>query len=207
MKYRCGIYPDKGFQRMLNTSSATRQRAIETARKVISARPVYLDTETTGLTRSDEIIEISIIDDEGLVLFESLVKPSQPIPPDSTRIHGITNDEVQNARTWPAIWPQIRSVLFGRLLVMYNEEFDLRMMQQSHARYRLPWKEKFNSMDLLKLYAEFRGDWDSIRRSYRYHSLANAGKQCEISLPNAHRSTADTLLTRAILHYIADYKA
>ena len=104
---------------------------------------------------------------------------------------------------WPVVWPQVRAALFGRLVVMYNEEFDLRMMQQSHARYRLPWKDKFNTFDLLKLYAEFQGEWDPYRRSYRYHSLAYAGKQCRISLPNAHRSTADTLLTRALLHYIA----
>ena len=191
---------------MLSSTIAARQRAVETARKVLSAKPVYLDTETTGLNRTDEIIEISIIDDDGQVLFETLVKPSQPIPADSMRVHGITNQEVQTARTWPAVWPLVRSVLYSRLIVIYNEEFDLRMMQQSHARYKLPWKEKLSSFDLLKLYAEFRGDWDSYRRAYRYHSLASAGQHCGIHLPNAHRSTADTLLTRAVLHYIADYK-
>jgi DNA polymerase III epsilon subunit-like protein len=77
------------------------------------------------------------------------------------------------------------------------------MLQQSHGRYKLPWKEKLTTFDLLKLYAEFRGDWDPYRRSYRYHSLANAGVQCNIHLPNAHRATADTLLTRALLHHIA----
>ncbi len=188
---------------MLNTTSSVRRRAIETARKVIAANPVYLDTETTGLERGDEIIEISIIDDSSQVLFESLVKPSQPIPAVTTRIHGITNEAVRGARTWPAVWPEVRSALFGRLIVIYNEEFDLRMMQQSHTRYRLPWRDKFSTFDLLKLYAEFRGDWDSYRRSYRYHSLAAAGQHCRISLPNAHRSTADTLLTRAVLHHIA----
>jgi len=190
---------------MLNSSTqSVRQRAIEVARKVCAAKPVYVDTETTGLNRTDEIIEISIVDDDGSVLLETLVKPSQPIPPDATRIHGITNQEVQNARPWPVVWPLVRSALFGRLIVFYNEEFDMRMMQQSHARYHLPWKEKFNTFDLLKLYAEYRGEWDSYRRSYRYHSLANAGKQCNIDLPNAHRTTADTLLTRALLHYIAN---
>ncbi len=188
---------------MINPTPANRQRILETARKVLAARPVYLDTETTGLDRSDEIIEISIIDDDGQVVYESLGKPSAPIPPASTQIHGIRNEDVQSARTWPTVWPQVRNALFGRVVVIYNEEFDLRMMQQSHARYRLPWKEKFNSFDLLKLYAEFRGEWDGVRRSYRYHSLAKAGQQCGLSLPNAHRATADTLLTRALLHYIA----
>lgn len=190
---------------MLISSPAARQRAIQTARKVLNERPVYLDTETTGLNSSDEIIEISIVDDEGVVLFESLVKPSQPIPESATLIHGITDEEVESARNWPAIWPQVRSFIFGRLVVMYNESFDMRMMQQSHARYRLPWKERINTFDLLKLYAEFQGEWDSKRRSYRYHSLAKAGQQCGITLPNAHRTTADTLLTRSLLHYIADF--
>jgi DNA polymerase-3 subunit epsilon len=184
-------------------SPSLRQRAIETARSVVNNRPVYLDTETTGLKQTDEIIEISIIDDDGKPLVETLVKPSQPIPADATAIHGISNEEVKSARAWPIVWPEIRSALFGRMIVIYNAEFDLRMLQQSHARYRLPWKERLNTFDLLKLYAEFRGEWDARRNSYRYQSLDAAGKQCGIELPNAHRSTADTLLTRALLHHLA----
>lgn len=192
---------------MFSSSTTARPRAIQTAQQILSRQPVYLDTETTGLDKTDEIIEISIIDDGGQVLFESLVKPSRPIPPDATRIHGIRDEDVQSARTWPAIWPQVRGVLFNRLIVIYNESFDLRLMQQSHRLYNLPWKDRLNTFDLLKLYAEFRGDWDNYRRSFRYHSLADAGRHCHISLPNAHRSTADTLLTRAILHYIAEATA
>jgi DNA polymerase-3 subunit epsilon len=185
------------------TTQTLRQRAVETARTVLAEKPVYLDTETTGLGAEAEILEISIIDDDGSVLFESLVKPAGSIPAEVTRIHGIKETDVQTARSWPAIWPEVRSILFGRLIVIYNAEFDLRMMAQSHARYRLPWKERLKIFDLLKLYAEYRGEWDPRRQSYRYHSLDVAGKQCGIVLPNAHRATADTLLTRALLHYIA----
>jgi DNA polymerase-3 subunit epsilon len=184
-----------------------RQRAIETARSVLQNKPVYLDTETTGLNQTDEIIEISIIDDDGNPLIETLVKPSQPIPASATAIHGITNEEVKSARPWPIVWPDIRSALFGRTIVIYNAEFDKRMLQQSHARYRLPWKDRLNTFDLLITYAEFHGEWDSKRNSYRYQSLAAAGAQCGIAMPNAHRSTADTLLTRALLHYLAELDA
>jgi DNA polymerase III subunit epsilon len=189
----------------MNTPSTltSKQRAAAIARSILEKNPVFLDTETTGVSSTDEIIEISIIDSDGSPLIETLVKPSRPIPAEATAIHGITNEEVASARTWPAVWPLVRGALFGRVVVIYNQEFDLRMMAQSHARYNLPWKERLNTFDLLKLYAEFRGEWDSNRRSYRFHSLASAGRQCKISLPNAHRSTADTLLTRAVLHYMA----
>lgn len=174
------------------------------AREIVSRNPVYLDTETTGLGADDEIVEISIIGDDESVLIESLVKPTRPIPAGSTAIHGITNEEVASAKPWPILWPQVRSALFNRLVVIYNQDFDVRLMQQTHARYRLPWKERLTTFDLLKLYAEFRGEWDPRRRSYKYHSLDAAGKQCGIALPNAHRATADTLLTRALMHFIAE---
>jgi DNA polymerase-3 subunit epsilon len=78
------------------------------------------------------------------------------------------------------------------------------LIVQSHARYKLPWKDSLSFFDLLKLYSRFRGEWDSVRRSWRYFSLEQAGKSANITLPNAHRSTADTLLTRELLHYIAN---
>jgi hypothetical protein len=37
----------------------------------------------------------------------------------------------------------------------------------------------------------------------KYFKLEEAGATFQIALPNAHRSTADSLLTRAVLHSIA----
>jgi len=90
------------------------------------------------------------------------------------------------------------------LIVIYNADFDLRLMQQSHASYRLPWKDSFKSMCLMKLYAEFRGEWDPRRMGYRYHSLDTARKHCNLTGFNSHRATDDTRLTRELLHYIAN---
>ncbi|MDR3576335.1 MAG: 3'-5' exonuclease [Anaerolineaceae bacterium] len=187
-------------------NSSTRQHAIQNARQAILQKPVYLDTETTGLDRNDEIVEISIVDEDGKILLESFVKPTQPIPADVIKVHGITNEMVQHAPSWPVLWMRVRSVLFGRLLAIYNADFDLRMMQQTHSRHRIPWKENFKSIDIMKLYSDYRGEWDSVRRSMRYHSLDSAGRYCKISIPNSHRATDDTQLARAVLHYIADTK-
>lgn len=180
-----------------------REQVINLAKKKLEQKPIYIDTETTGLNRSDEIIEISIVDFDGSLLFSKLVKPSQSIPWEAEKIHHITNDMVRSAQPWPIIWPQVRSLLYGRVIAAYNASFDQRMMEQSHARYRLPWREKFDFLDVLSLYSEYRGEWDQSRSSYRYFKLEEAGKFFNISLPNAHRSAADALLTRAVLHSIA----
>lgn len=187
----------------ISVSPTARQRAIDAAREVLSHNPVYLDTETTGLNASDEIVEISILDHDGAVLLETLVKPSRAIPAEATAIHGITNEDVQSSRAWPIVWTLAKPLIIGRVVVIYNDDFDLRMMRQSYERYNMKWNDRIKTFDLLKLYAEYRGERDPRRGGYRYHSLASAGQQCGIALPNAHRATADALLARALMLHIA----
>ncbi|HEY9077498.1 MAG TPA: 3'-5' exonuclease [Anaerolineaceae bacterium] len=189
---------------MVANLSPSRSQAIAYARQVLALNPVYLDTETTGLEKTDEIIEISIVDDEGKILFESLVKPGRPVPPEATQIHHITDDMVKTAPSWLVVWQSVRSILLGRTIAIYNAEYDLRLLQQTHARYRMPWKETLNTVCLMKLFAQYQGVWDPNRRAYRYYSLDHAGKICKINLPNSHRASDDTLLARALLHHIAE---
>ncbi len=188
---------------MQPSSSSSKDQVIALANRWVTEKPVYIDTETTGLEKTDEVIEISIVDFDGSLLFSSLVKPSRAIPAEAQRIHGISNEMVSAKPGWPILWPTIRNFLYGRTIAAYNTPFDLRMMEQSHARYRLPWRENFKNVDVLPLFSDYRGIWNPVRGSMKYFKLEEAGQFFNISLPNAHRSTADALLTRAVLHSIA----
>ncbi len=180
-----------------------RAYAIRQAQAEIDRGPVYLDTETTGLRDSDQIVEIGIIDADGRVLFESLVRPIGRISIDAMRVHGITDAMVKNAPTWQDVWPQVDAALSGRRIGIYNADFDTRLMQQSHRAHHWPWQTVLNTFCIMKLYAPFRGDWNARYGNYRYYSLDEARAHCRLDLPNAHRATADALLARALLHYMA----
>jgi DNA polymerase III subunit epsilon len=188
---------------MTSSISDLKKQIVQQAQQIIESRPVFLDTETTGLDRNAEIVEISVVDIDGSVLFESLVRPLRPIPPETTRIHHITNEMVQKAPTWVSIWPNLRPVLVGRPIAIYNEEFDIRMMKQTHGLYKLAWRETFKTHCIMQLYARFRGEWDPRRMGYKLHSLDAAGKMSQISIPNSHRASDDTKLARALLFYMA----
>jgi DNA polymerase-3 subunit epsilon len=185
---------------------SARRQAIQVARQKLLLQPLYLDTETTGLGRDSEIVEICILDDQGQVIFESLVRPLRPIPPDAIQIHGITNAMVKDAPDWISVWSTVEPILAGRHVGIYNAEFDLRMLQQTHQNYRMRWPHDlpFQPFCIMRLYAQYYGEWNSQRGSYRWHSLDVAGRQCRIPLPNSHRARDDTLLARAILHHIAN---
>lgn len=183
------------------------RKAIQAAGNLLEQKPIYIDTETTGLGKEDEIIEIAIIEHDGTVLFNSLCKPTRSIPPEAVRINHITDEMVKDKPSWVVIWQKIRPLLFGRIIGMYNAEFDYRMMKQTHQKYNLEWKDNLRVFDIMKLYAMFRGEIDPIRRQYKFFSLEAAGKMAGIPIPNSHRAVDDTLLARALLHHIANSDA
>ncbi len=186
----------------MTTHSAVRLSAIEEARRLLAQQPLFLDTETTGLNERAEIVEIAILDYDGTPLLESLVKPRYPIPSDVTRIHGITNATVSDAPSWADLWPQISAILKERNVGIYNADFDLRMLAQSHQSARLVWeRDQVTSFCIMQLYARYYGE-----RGYggfRWQSLEKAGRQCRLSLPNSHRAADDARLARAVLLHVA----
>lgn len=179
-----------------------RQSAIDEARRLLTQKPIYLDTETTGLDNRAEIVEIAILDHDGLPLFESLVKPRYPIPADAARIHGISNAAVSSAPTWKDLWPQIEPILQGRTVGIYNADFDRRMLAQSHHIAQLLWpKDALTSFCIMQLYARYYGE--RSHGGFRWQSLEKAGRQCHLNLPNSHRAADDARLARAVLHHVA----
>jgi DNA polymerase III subunit epsilon len=163
-------------------------------------KPVFLDTETTGLEGSAEIVEICIVDHDARVLLDTLVKPCRLIPWQVTQIHGITNEMVAGSPAWAQVWPQVRETLAGRPVGIYNSDFDLRMLSQSNRASGISWDSRdTHFFCIMKLYAQFMG--------CRWQKLEAAGRQCGLSLPNAHRAQADTLLAREVFIYMADHSA
>jgi len=185
----------------------TRDRRIasQKARELVAANPVYLDTETTGLGSYSEVIEIAVLDDQANTLFASLVKPRGQIDPQAGSIHGITLMMLVDAPGWIEVWPQAKAVLANRKIGVYNTEFDKRLINQSCDRSGIPrTMPEGTFFDIMKIYAQFYGAKDPYRGTFRYQSLEIAGKQCQITLPNAHRAIDDCKLARALLHYMAE---
>ena len=182
---------------------SNRSEAIKIARENLTKKPLFLDTETTGLDAFSEIVEISIVDHDGEILYDTLVKPTRSIPFDAVRIHGISDPMVQEAPSWVQVWEKAKPILDGSQVGIYNADFDLRMIRQSNAIYNLRWDIDTNFFCIMKLYAQFYGSWNTSRRSYRWQSLEAAGRQCRLPLPNTHRAKDDTLLARSVFLHIA----
>lgn len=165
---------------------------------------VILDTETTGLDDKAEICQIAVIDSQGNVLLDTLVKPTSPIPAEASRVHGILNEHVENAPLWGDVVKQVLTAIKGRNVVIYNADYDNRILEQTAKANSLKWLDKplYNSYCAMLAYAEFWGE-SSYYGGYRWVQLAKACWQQSIPVNNAHNALADCLMTLEIVRKIA----
>jgi len=186
-----------------------RQEAIQQARHWLDKNPLFLDTETSGMGEQDTVVEISLVDLQGVVLLDTLVHTPRPIARDAFQVHGITSEITRQAPAWPEIWPELKKLLTSAPIGIYNAAFDLKMIQQTNRMNWIHWKPnpQVEFFDVMKIYAQFTGERNPRTGDYRWVSLEKAGKDCGIPLPNAHRAKDDALLTAALLRKIARSRA
>ncbi|MCY9249092.1 MULTISPECIES: 3'-5' exonuclease [Bacillus cereus group] len=115
---------------------------------------IILDTETTGLGLGHEIVEIAAIDLYGNTLLNTFVTPTIPIPADSTKIHGITDDMVKDAPSWEETYMKLLTISQGKTILIYNAAFDIPKITYTCEAHNIAPK-KLKSECIMEFYAEF----------------------------------------------------
>lgn len=96
---------------------------------LLAGRVVVVDVETTGWSAaSHDVIEVACVTlDAGTIAdqWSSLVRIGYPIPPESTRIHGITDADLASAPLAVAVAAEFRARCGHATLALHNAAFDL----------------------------------------------------------------------------------
>lgn len=160
------------------------------------SRPLaFIDLETTGVNlASDRIIEIAIIKitPEGeRIKKRKLINPEVPIPPQSSAVHGITDDMVKDAPAFRQIGNEIKQFLENCDLAGYNSNrFDIPMLMEEFLRAGLD----------VDLSTRRMVDVQHIFYSMEPRTLSAAYKfYCMKELQNAHSAEADVSATIDVL--------
>lgn len=154
---------------------------------------VYFDTETTGLDGDAEIIQVGLINQDGDVLLDTLVKCQGDIPKNASDIHGITKEDLADAPTWPEIHDQVFEILSTATQVkIYNASYDLRLLRQTRKRYDLEAPNVYAHC-VMKAYGNlhFDGTWIKLTDACDYENI-------DINELQAHNAVSDCQMTRLI---------
>lgn len=171
--------------------------------KINDAVFTYIDVETTGLSpraaRVCEVAAISFRGPERVGTLAELVNPGIPIPPEVTRIHGITNAMVSGRPSFGGVAPRLLAMLEKSVLVAHNAGFDLSFLRAECGRAGLRFPALY-VVDTLELARK--------SRKFRSNRLGNIAAELSISSENWHRALSDVEMTRKIFeHFLGAFKS
>jgi hypothetical protein len=161
-------------------------------------KEIVIDTETTGLdTFEDELLQVSIIDTDGNVVFDSYFKPIRHNEwYEAQNVNHISPEMVADAPTIYEKAAEINAIISqADLVIGYNVGFDLMMLANNGV---ISIKD-IKSYDVMERFAKIYGEWSEWYQNYKWQSLARAAEYCgyDWSRQNGkeHNSLADCFAT------------
>ncbi|KNH07072.1 Phage protein [Candidatus Burkholderia brachyanthoides] len=161
------------------------------AATLLAQSPLFLDTETTGIDDDAEPIEVAVIDVEGTVLLDSLVKPRRSIPAEAQAVNGLSDADVAHAPAWPDVAALLGPLLTDRFVIGHHADFDRRIITRAYTRHDLS-PITYRSDCTMELLTGLNGArWPNLGTAA---ALAGAVRPTEM-----HRARADAETCRLIL--------
>ena len=156
---------------------------------------VFFDLETTGVqVGSDHIVEICLLKvavDGRVSTYVQRVNPGMPIPPQSTEIHGITDEMVCDKPTFKELSAEIANFIGDSDLAGYNSnKFDIPLLVEEFLRVGINFDiSNRKTIDVQNIFHKMEPR--TLKAAYKFY--------CGKNLDNAHSAEADTMATYEIL--------
>lgn len=156
---------------------------------------IFFDLETTGINvTSDRIVELCYIKvfPNGNEESKSMrINPEMPIPPHSTAVHGISDDDVKDCPTFKEVAKELELTFRDSDIAGYNSnKFDVPLLVEEFLRAGVEIdlsKRKFVDVQTIFHKMEQR----TLVAAYKFY--------CGKNLENAHSALADTRATLEVL--------
>ncbi len=161
----------------------------------LQGNTVVLDVETTGFhpNNGDEIIEIAaqrIIGTAVIATFVSLVVPTKPVPRESTKINGISQELLEKeGKPIESVLDEFERFVKGATLVGHNIAFDMSFLNAHLTQLGRPLLSNptLDTLELARRHLILPG-----------YSLGKVARYLKVPQPEAHRALPDVVTTREV---------
>ena len=195
-------------------TATTEADLIQQARRILT-ECVIVDTETTGLSDTDTIIELAAVDGMTCeVIQDALTLTKNEVRQEITDLTGITQAMLDEEGCDPE---DVIGDLFFTLenehlnIAAFNLTFDSRMIRQTMAACEMTaenepaYRQSNCIMELANRYFAEYLEWDAEQSKFKRLSLAKCLEITGIQRAgNAHRALSDAIAARDLLVYIAE---
>lgn len=143
----------------------------------IIMREIVLDTETTGLDTSDghRIIEVGALEMVNKVLtgnkFHYYVNPEREVSQGAYRVHGISNDFLQDRPLFKEVVDEFLDFIKDSSLVIHNAVFDMKFLNYELSLINRASIDHMNVVDTLtmarRMFPGQRANLDALCRRFK----------------------------------------
>ncbi len=160
----------------------------------------FFDLETTGTNIvNDRIVEISVVKlvpGGETITKTTRLNPTIPIPEETSKIHGIYDEDVKDAPTFKNIAKSLAKFLEGSDLAGFNIlKFDVPVLVEEFLRAGVEFDvSKRKLIDAQRIFHMM--EKRTLSAAYKFY--------CNKELTDAHSAEADTLATLAVLEAQVD---
>lgn len=210
------VYPEEKFGKIISEAFANQIKGFDKGKKIKKRENMkypylgidkflIMDTETTGLDKKDEIIELALINQDGEKLYHEYFLPSCKIDPEAEKVHGL-NFEVLcklDAKNFKDEFDEIlhHIVEADCPIIGHNIKFDTRMFFQTIKKYGFDiafTEEDMNNdvIDTMKIAKK----WMNVS-SYSLNNLTN---NLGVTREETHCALDDCKMTKEFLDRLED---
>ncbi len=157
---------------------------------------LVLDTETTGISKTDEILQLSIINGDGEVVMNEYFRPEHTRSwYYAEKVNHISPAMVEDKPAISERKREIENILHAaKVIVGYNLPFDQGMLIQNGIY--IPSAKKVRYVDLMKPFARTYGEKsEKYPGQFKYQKLITCAKYYGYTEEGWHDSLADTKAT------------
>lgn len=173
----------------------------------------YIDCERTGVERDDEMVAMAIVDVEGSVRYNEMIRPPHPEKllrvgksgKSASEVNGITpdtllKDSVSTAMALDAIEVHLN----GSVVVAYNASFDMKALEADCLMLNRPFIVPFAVHDAMGIASEYFGQWQPKYQNFRNVTLSEAARMLGINAGQSHTAVDDAMTTLFLMMAIAE---
>ncbi|WP_249870613.1 3'-5' exonuclease [Oceanobacillus saliphilus] len=162
---------------------------------------VSIDFETANEKRHSPCAVGLVVANENQIIdeFYSLINPLTDFRSFNTYIHGITEEDVEDAPTFAELWPTLHTYLADHLVVAHNASFDMSVIRNTLDYFKLPYP----SMDYLCTVKIAQQIWPELDN----HKLNTLALHHEIDFEHHHALEDARVAAKVFMKAIEEYQS
>ena len=174
---------------------------------IINKDTLILGLATTGEGKLDEIIEVCLVDLDGNILMDQLIRPTVTVSEQAHKINGISFNDLVDEPSYLSIYTELLELVEGKVVCIYNADIGARIIRQTSQKYNLesPLNYTEDIFCIMENYSEIKDEYDKDWSRKKYKSILEAAREENIEYDSERgtRARVEALIAYQLIQSIS----